>query len=142
VASFLSGPVGLAQVSRTDVVGGDGPNVMGLPWALARTLPIDIRGFAGATAGDSAIELIAMPGASGRDFAADAHPPNIGIAGLRFMVGDLGAAMARLGVDRTLPVETVVAPYGPVRAVTVSAPGGMWMEFVQPVGQAARIGSY
>ena len=134
VASFLSGPVGLAQVSRTDVVGGDGPNVMGLPWSLARTLPIDIRGFAGSNPGDSAIELIAMPGASGRDFAADAHPPNLGIAGLRFMVGDLGAVLTRLGVDSASLVETVVAPYGPVRAAAVSAPGGMWMEFLQPVG--------
>ena len=80
VAAFLSDRVGLTQVSHTDVVGGDGPNVMGLPWALARTLPIDIRGFAGANPGDSAIEVISMPGAGGRDFAADAHPPNLGIA--------------------------------------------------------------
>ncbi len=134
MAAFLSGRVGLAQVSHTDVVGGDGPNVMGLPWTLARTLPIDIRGFGGSSAGDSAIELISMPGASGRDFAADAHPPNLGIAGLRFMVGDIGATLTRLGADRASLVETVVAPYGPVRAAAVSAPGGMWMEFLQPVG--------
>ena len=132
MAGFMTGALGLKAGGQTHVVGGDGPNVMGLPYALARTLPIDIRGFAGAEVGEGAIELISMPGAGGRDFAEAAHPPNLGIAGLRFLVRDIAAAVERAGPLADRPAHPMILPpYGQVLATGFAGPGGFWIEFVQ-----------
>ncbi len=126
---FFGGTLGMKQISHTNAVGSAGPNVMGLPWALARSLPIDIRGFANIAAGEASIELISMPGAQGRDFSAGAHPPNWGIAALRVMVTDAKDAAARLGAG---PVREVnVPPYGLCRVFGVTGTDGVRLEFYE-----------
>lgn len=47
-AAFLTGPLGLTLSGSTNALGGDGPKVLGLPWQMVKTLPIDIRGYRGA----------------------------------------------------------------------------------------------
>lgn len=132
--AFFAKVLGLTEASHTDTVGGDGPNVMGLPWAFSRRLAVDIRGFAG-SGRDGAIELIAMPEAQGRDYAGDAHPPNLGIAGLRFMVGDaasLAGSLRDRGIALAAPLTLIdLPPFGRSRTFAVTAPDGVWLEFHQ-----------
>ena len=130
-AAFLTGRLGLIQSGSTNALGGDGPNVLGLPWQLVKTVPVDIRGYRGADPAYGAIELISLPGATGRDFSADARPPNLGIAGLRFMVDDLRAVPSAAGPTGSPPRAVEIPHYGHVRAAVVEAPGGLWMEFVE-----------
>ncbi len=129
--AFFGGRLGLHQISHTNTVGGDGPNVMGLPWAFSRQLPVDIRGFGPGLNGDAAVELISMPAAQGRDFAADAHPPNLGIAALRVSVPDARAAAARLGAGPV--VETHIPPYGACLVFSLRGTDGVCLEFFQVV---------
>lgn len=137
--AFFENGLGLPEVSHTHAVGGNGPNVMGLPWAFSRDLKVDIRGFATGPAGDSAVELIYMPGAAGRDFAPAAHPPNLGIAALRVAVADAVGMMGVLagrGIvsESSRMMEVVVPPYGRSRMFGVSGPDGVRVEFFEVVG--------
>jgi catechol 2,3-dioxygenase-like lactoylglutathione lyase family enzyme len=127
--TFFGQTLGLKPAFESRTVGGDGPNVMGLPYDVARAQPVAIQGFTG-TGGDGSIELLSLPGIHGRDHAAAAHPPNLGIAGLRFTVAD-GLTHEDAGSPglRTL----TIAPYGACRAVAVSSPDGVWIERVSPV---------
>ncbi len=133
--AFFGATLGMKTISSSNTVGGDGPNVMGLPFALARTLPIDIKGYGGGPEGDGAVELISMPGAQGRDFSSDARPPNLGIAALRFVVADAGALAERLvkaGQTLAAPLQGVrIAPYGACRVFAVWVAEGVWLEFVE-----------
>jgi catechol 2,3-dioxygenase-like lactoylglutathione lyase family enzyme len=133
--AFFGGVLGMKPGFASNTIGGDGPNVMGLPFALARTLPITIQGYASFADGDGAIELVSMPGAQGRDFSADARPPNLGTAALRFMVADAAALAERLvkaGQPLAAPVQAVrIAPYGACRVFAVWGPDGAWLEFVE-----------
>ncbi len=104
---FFGGALGLTPAGVSHVVGGDGHNVMGLPWSLARTLAIDIHGYRGATGHDGSVELISMPAAQGRDYAADARPPNLGLAGLRFHVTDVVALQTRLAAAGVAPAAAL-----------------------------------
>ncbi len=136
-AAFFGGLAGMKEASHSNTVGGDGPNVMGLPWALARRTPTTIVGYADPSGLDGAVELIALPEAQGRDYAPAAHPPNLGIAGLRVMTADAALAAARFqaqGHGLAAPVQTLtLASYGPCRAFAVTAPDGVWLEFLQPL---------
>ncbi len=133
--AFFGDALGMKPGFASNTIGGDGPNVMGLPFALARTLPITIQGYASFADGDGAIELVSMPGASGRDFSAAARPPNLGTAALRFMVADAAAVAERLvkaGQTLAAPVQAVsIAPYGVCRVFAVWGPDGAWLEFVE-----------
>jgi catechol 2,3-dioxygenase-like lactoylglutathione lyase family enzyme len=133
--AFFEGALGLKPGFASNTIGGDGPNVMGLPFALARTLPITIQGYASFADGDGAIELVSMPGASGRDFSADARPPNLGTAALRFMVADAASLANRLTkAGQTLaaaPQVVRIPPYGLCRVFAVWGPDGAWLEFVE-----------
>ena len=131
--AFFAGALGLAQTSHSTTIGSDGPNVMGLPFALARRLAIEIRGFSGGVAqGDGAVELIAMPELRGRDYAADAHPPNLGIAALRIAVADAAAMAARLSAFTAAPLQEMpIAPYGRCRVFACTAPDGVRLEFFE-----------
>jgi catechol 2,3-dioxygenase-like lactoylglutathione lyase family enzyme len=127
--------LGLREVGHTNTVGGDGPNVMGLPWQFERQLKIDIRGFAGGPDGDSAVELIAMPQAAGRDYAAAAHPPNLGIAALRVHIQNANDAAARLTTLNTPPLTPAISlqipPYGACHAFSISSPDGVRLELFE-----------
>jgi catechol 2,3-dioxygenase-like lactoylglutathione lyase family enzyme len=133
--AFFGGRLGLQTISASHTIGGDGPNVMGLPWAVARSAPVDIKGYGNLGAGDGAIELISMPATRGHDFASQARPPNLGIAALRFTVPDaLALAMRLVKAGQTLaapPQALQLAPYGLCRAFAVLGPDGAWLEFIE-----------
>ncbi len=133
--AFFGDVLGMKPGFASNTIGGDGPNVMGLPFALARTLPITIQGYASFADGDGAIELVSMPGASGRDFSGEARPPNIGTAALRFMVADAAALAERLvkgGQTLAAPLQGVrIAPYGDCRVFAVWGSDGAWLEFIE-----------
>jgi catechol 2,3-dioxygenase-like lactoylglutathione lyase family enzyme len=125
--------LGMREASHTDTIGGDGPNVMGLPWTLARGTPIDIRGYTGGADGGSAVELISMPQAAGRDFSAHARPPNLGIAALRVRVADADDALAGLRArglaQQTSATRLRIDPYGSCRGFAIEACDGVRLEF-------------
>jgi hypothetical protein len=131
--------LGMRATSSTNTVGADGPNVMGLPWALTRQTPVDIVGFSAGEGMDGSVELISMPGALGRDLAADAHPPNLGIAALRFQVPNtevMARALSARGADIVCPVQPMdIAPYGPCAACAVQASDGVRLELYAPVSR-------
>jgi len=136
--AFFRATLGFTQISKAASLGpSGGANVMGLPWPVVDHLAVDIRGFGGAAPGGGAVELISLPGVQGRDHAEGAHPPNLGVAGLRFMVPDAAAARARLvaqGAQVTPTLSTVIPPYGPCHIFAATAPDGVWLEFVEAAG--------
>jgi len=132
--AFFGETLGLRPISSSHVVGSGGPNVMGMPWSFAASAPVEIVGFAGAAAKDGTIELISIPQALGRDYAAVAHPPNLGVAALRHLTPDLDALTRRLsahGVAAT-PSSLNLPPYGACRVLAVQATDGVRLEFLQP----------
>ena len=141
-ARFFGEALGFKQASASDTLGSGGHNVMGLPWRVAETTPVDIRGFAAPGSAGGAVELISLPQVRGRDHSADAHPPNLGIAGLRYLVAEADALAGRLagrGVKITAPATTLsIAPYGRCRAFAIRSPDGAWLEFVEPQGRSGE----
>jgi catechol 2,3-dioxygenase-like lactoylglutathione lyase family enzyme len=133
--NFFGKVLGMKQISQEKSVGGDGPNVMGMPWNFQRSLKIDICGFKGETPGDGPIELISMVDAQGRDHSANARPPNLGSAALRFIVPDVAAIAAMCkagGFAPAAPVQAItLPPYGSTKAFAVSGPDGVWLEFIE-----------
>ena len=132
--AFFSGILGMTAVSSTNTVGGDGPNVMGLPWQVARRALVDIRGFGGASVGDGTIELISIPDARGREFSTAAQPPNMGLAALRIFVQDAQRLAVQLTTSGASPSQiftTVVAPYGLSRVFAVTGAEGVRIEFIE-----------
>lgn len=112
-----------------------GPNVLGLPHNLVtgisrRTVIVHPEG-----GNDGSVELIEFDGATGRDFAALARPPNLGVLALRFPVSDVRALAAHLedaGIElAAAPTRVELAPYGPVTVLALRGPNGEWLEFFQ-----------
>jgi catechol 2,3-dioxygenase-like lactoylglutathione lyase family enzyme len=136
--AFFGTVLAMKQISQTNSVGGDGPNVMGFPWEFQRSLKVDIAGFLGEGATESAVELISMPQARGRDYSANARPPNLGTAALRYIVPDVAAVAALCktgGVAPSAPIQEVtIPPFGQVKAFAVSSPDGVWIEFIEHAG--------
>jgi len=127
--AFFTRKLGWREVGHTNSIGSNGPNVMGLPYALARDLAVDIRGFsAGPNAGGS-VELISIPAARGRDFSVNAHPPNFGIAALRIRTKNAAAAAARLNAGPRTVLE--IPPYGTCNAFSLTGTDGVCLEFFQ-----------
>jgi catechol 2,3-dioxygenase-like lactoylglutathione lyase family enzyme len=142
--AFFGGVLGLSAASHSNTAGGDGPNVMGMPWSFERRTPLEIVGYTGAGAAvgysgvdGGAIELIALPEARGRNFAVDAHPPNFGVAALRIRVADAAAAanaLAGRGAALAAPLQTLtIPPYGALPAFAVTAPDGVRLEIFSRV---------
>ena len=109
--------------------------MLGLPWAFSRTLSVDIHGFNGVVPREGAIELIAMPAARGRDYSSLACPPNLGVAGMRFVGADLEVMSKTLASHAVAwaspPQRVTIAPYGARRAAAVLTPDGVWLEFLE-----------
>lgn len=134
--ALLAGVLGLKQAGHVETIGGDdGANKMGLPWALKRAAKVDIYGFSAGPNHGGGFDLILMPEAQGRDYSADARPPNLGSAALRFVVPDVAAVAAACeagGFALAAPVQDIaMAPYGRAKIFAVSGPEGVWLEFIQ-----------
>lgn len=69
-----------------------------------------------------------------RDFSAQAAPPALGNLMLRFFVDDLEKYLAKIGENGVTPLRPLsryeLSPYGPVEAVVIESPDGVWLEFI------------
>lgn len=111
-------------------------NVLGLPEELAVRQRWSIAMLQAPEAGGGSIELLALPGLSGRDFSSLANPPNRGIISLRFPVRDLHALRRDLGeagvsIARE-PAVVDLPPEGRVNMMTAYGPCGVRLDFYQP----------
>lgn len=115
-----------------------GENVLGLPWETAQR--VQRRVWIGSFAGDNegSVELIEFDGASGRDLAERAVPPNLGMLMLRFPVRGLDALARHLDARGAEPLhgirEVRLAPGGAARQLSLRAPDGAWLDFYEPTG--------
>ena len=137
--AFYEGLLGFTQlvnVADEPVATQPGQNVLGLPEELATRQRWNITMLQAPEAGGGSIELLSLPGLSGRDFAPLANPPNRGILSLRFPVGDLHRLRVHLadaGVRFAREPQTVtLPPDGRVTMMTVYGPGGARLDFYQP----------
>lgn len=123
------------EVNDQPVMPGRLQNVMGLPNELAATQHWNISMLKPPGAAGGSVEIISLPGISGRDFAPLADPPNRGIISLRFPVDDVGALQRRL-IDADVPIvnapQTVsLPPYGRVTMMTARGPCGARLDFFE-----------
>ena len=81
------------------------------------------------------IEIIGMPGLSGRDFSQRAYTPQRGIIGHRFPVDDIEAVWRHLEAQgvaiRQTPTRLTIEPYGELRMLSAVGPGGALLDFYQ-----------
>jgi hypothetical protein len=75
--------------------------------------------------------------ATGADYSDRAHPPNLGIVGMRLVMKDVDALAERVRkakVEIAAPMRVyTLEPYGLVKGFAVKAPGGsgLWTEFFE-----------
>ncbi len=114
-----------------------GPNVLGLPHNIATEVPRLVTIVHPSGINDGSVELLQFDGVDGADFSSRAVPPNLGILMLRFPVNDLDAFETRIdseGIEVVVrPVAVVLPPYGSVRLFAIRGPGGVWIEFFEPM---------
>jgi catechol 2,3-dioxygenase-like lactoylglutathione lyase family enzyme len=115
-------------------------NNMGLPLPLVPTQQQDV--IICAAGKDAAglwtygqVELVGWPGLAGRDFAARAVPPNLGVLALRIPVADLDACARRLEALHVpcavRPCVVRLDPWGELRMLAVRTPDGVIFEFLE-----------
>nr|WP_255719212.1 VOC family protein [Pelomonas sp. P8] len=137
-AAFYRDVLGFQLVSQYESTGfAAGPNLFGAPPALAPQIGLKLCIVHPEGRMEGSVELVAAPGACGRDLSADAGPPHFGMATLRFPVRGIDA-LARhaeaCGQPLAMPLSTVaLAPYGELRLLALQAPDGAWLEFYEPV---------
>jgi catechol 2,3-dioxygenase-like lactoylglutathione lyase family enzyme len=113
------------------------PNNFGVPANLVVAQPLRFAILGPSRSGPTQVELVQFPGVEGRDLAARALPPALGLLALRFPVSRLDALEARLR-KAAIPVAAGpamldIAPYGRVRLLAVRAPDGAWLEFYERI---------
>jgi catechol 2,3-dioxygenase-like lactoylglutathione lyase family enzyme len=111
-------------------------NVLGLPNEIAAVQNWNIAMLRPAGGAGGSVEIISLPGISGRDFAPLADPPNRGIVSLRFPVDDATAMHRRL-IDADVPIVNAprtlaMPPEGDVTMMTARGPCGARLDFFQP----------
>lgn len=83
------------------------------------------------------VELIQIEGITGKSYAQNATPPNLGILTLRFPVqnmDDFSKMINEKGVAiEKQPTEALIKPYGRVKIMVLRAPDGAWLEFFEKI---------
>ncbi|MBT8443275.1 MAG: VOC family protein [Gammaproteobacteria bacterium] len=110
-------------------------NVLGLPNETAAVQRWNIAMLRAPGEEGGSVEIISLPGISGRNFASLADPPNRGIISLRFPVDDVPALHRELN-DADVPIVNAprvleLPPYGNVTIMTASGPCGARLDFFQ-----------
>ena len=112
-----------------------GHNVIGIPPNVNHeiTVPIDIVRPDKDNFGS--IEYLQTKQLKGRNCAALAKPPNLGILMYRFPVRDVetyAETLIERGLTLNSDVHTIeIAPYGSLKAFSVRSPDGVWIEFIE-----------
>ena len=114
-----------------------GANVFGIPPGLATQTGLQLHILHPQGKNEGSIEIVSLSGTQGLDWSAHCHPPNYGMATLRFPVCGLPALARHLtakNADLVLaPTQMLMPPYGTVQLLTLRAPGGVWLEFFEPI---------
>jgi len=123
------------EIDDQPMMPGPLQNVMGLPNELATSQRWNISMLKPPGAEGGTVEIISLPGISGRDFAPLADPPNRGIISLRFPVDDVTALHRKL-VDADVPIvhaphSLELPPTGRVTMVTARGPCGARLDFFE-----------
>lgn len=110
-------------------------NVLGLPNETAAIQRWNIAMLRAPGEEGGSVEIISLPGISGRDFAPLADPPNRGIVSLRFPVDDVAALHHKL-IEADVPIVNApqtldLPPYGGVTMMTARGPCGARLDFFQ-----------
>jgi hypothetical protein len=112
------------------------PNVLGVPNEIAARQHWNISMLQAPGATGGSIEIISLPGLSGRNFAPLANPPNRGIISHRFPVDDVKSLHNHLTsklVDIVQPPQRLeLSPFGQVQMMTARGPCGVRLDFMQP----------
>jgi catechol 2,3-dioxygenase-like lactoylglutathione lyase family enzyme len=136
--AFYRDVLGFQLASRYESPGfAPGPNLFGAPPGLAAQIGLKLCIVHPQGRVEGSVELVAAPGADGRDLSADAGPPHFGMATLRFPTHGIEALARHVkaaGHPLAMPVSTVtLTPHGEVRLMALRAPDGAWLEFFEPV---------
>ena len=135
---FYVDTLGFREVINTEITWQPpGANVFGLPYKLAMETPVKVSIVQPQGVMEGSIELFGPGELAGRDFGAEARPPNLGLLMLRFPVEDLDGYVEWLAqhgaTPHVPPTDLVVAPYGRVRTAAVLSPNGSWLEFYEAI---------
>ena len=113
-----------------------GPNVLGLPEELLHTQRWNVSLLKAPGSEGGSVEIISLPGLSGRNFATRTDPPNRGIISHLFPVTDIKALATHLHSSEVTivnpPTLLTLPPNGNVQIMTVRGPGGARLDFFQP----------
>jgi catechol 2,3-dioxygenase-like lactoylglutathione lyase family enzyme len=114
-----------------------GPSMFGLPHNLSDQVKVKLHIIGPEENRDGLMDLVALEGATGRDFSAQACPPNRGILMYRFPVDKLENYYEFVQQNGVKPVRPMgqfeLAPYGRVRIFAVQSPDGVWIEFFEKI---------
>ncbi|MFG6415034.1 VOC family protein [Roseateles sp. DC23W] len=135
---FYQRVLGFEVASRYESPGfAPGPNLFGAPPGLAAQIGLQLCIVHPQGKVEGSVELVAAPGADGRDLSHDAGPPHFGMATLRFPVRGIEALSRHVeatGHPLAMRLSTVtLAPHGEVRLLALRAPDGAWLEFFEVV---------
>jgi catechol 2,3-dioxygenase-like lactoylglutathione lyase family enzyme len=110
-----------------------GPNLLGFPEELAANQRWNVSVLKASGPEGGNIEIVSLPGASGRNFAGLANPPNRGIISHLFPVdciGNLHQKLMRAGVEIIKPPAQInLPPDGDTQLMTVRRPDGVRLDF-------------
>ncbi len=131
--AFFTGLLGMSPFWTGDFLDPEpGPNNFGLPQNLTTEIPRRTRILSAVPGETGRLELMEFVGLAGRDLAARAAPPNLGILSVRYEVSDAEDAYARFiaagGEAWREPASFMLAPYGEIRTFAVRAPDGAIVE--------------
>jgi catechol 2,3-dioxygenase-like lactoylglutathione lyase family enzyme len=125
----------VVEVDDQPVASTPAGNVLGLPSELAATQHWNIAMLSAPGADGGSVEVVSLPGLSGRNFADQANPPHRGIVSLRFPVNDVVMLHQKLcAADVTIiqtPRTLELAHVGRVKMMTAIGPCGARLDFFQ-----------
>lgn len=136
--AFYGEVLGFTTLSGGDYFNDkDEPNNFGLPVNYATKIARAYGIYARADKQAGSVELMQFTGFTGRDLAARAKAPNLGILALRYAVSDAekyaSEIAARGGRVEGVVERLTISPYGSGKHFYLSTPDGVRLEFFQPV---------
>ena len=113
-----------------------GPDILGMPMPMAETARRRVAIVHPEGVNDGSVELLEIAGWEGRDHAANAVAPNVGMLALRIPIDSVDdyaeEIQERGGELYVLPCVANVAPYGELRTFSIRSPEGAILEFYEP----------
>ena len=113
----------------------NGKNVLGIPPNINGTVEVPIYIMRPDINNFGSIEILELKQLKGKNNAAIAKPPNLGILMLRFPVKNAekyASEVKSRGGELVSPIqELIIEPYGNVKVFAIQSPAGAWLEFIE-----------